>query len=177
MKCGLTLARAKSPTSPAKGLRRLPHRLPALRGPEKSDVLVHGSRRRWDRLNSNTSETAAHVVIGRPHGLRLGFRDNVFPATPIASVRLWQIVLQNSQNAVLPISRKQTKRAEIAEQYSLQAVTEVACELWQDNVVPQMIIRSPNVRSGEFAIGDAKRLLQQYRHKADATVALVFVRC
>ena len=81
--------------------------------------------------------------------------------------RCWQIVLQNSQNAVLPISRKQTKRAEIAEQYSLQAVTEVACELWQDNVVPQMIIRSPNVRSGEFAIGDAKRLLQQYLPEAD----------
>src|SRR6266567_7501954 len=89
MKRALTLARAKSPTSPAKGLRRLPHRLPALRGPEESDVLVHGSRRRWDRLNSNTSETAAHVVIGRPHGLRLGFRDNVFPVTPIASIRLW----------------------------------------------------------------------------------------
>jgi hypothetical protein len=70
------------------------------------------------------------------------------------------IVLQNSQNAVLPISRKQTKQAEIAERHSLQAVTEVACELWQNNVVPQMIIRSPNVRPGEFAIGDAKRLLQ-----------------
>ena len=33
----------------------------------------------------------------------------------------------------------------------------------QYDVVPQMIIRSPNVRPGEFAIGDAKRLLQQYR--------------
>jgi hypothetical protein len=32
----------------------------------------------------------------------------------------------------------------------------------QYDVVPQMIIRSPNVRPGEFAIGDAKRLLQQY---------------
>jgi hypothetical protein len=39
-------------------------------------------------------------------------------------------------------------------------LTEVACELWQNNVIPQMIIRSPNVRPGEFAIGDAKRLLQ-----------------
>ncbi len=57
------------------------------------------------------------------------------------------IVLQNSQNAVLPISRKQTKRAEIAERYSLQAVTEVACELWQDDVVPHIIIRSPRLRS------------------------------
>src|SRR6476646_5916343 len=32
----------------------------------------------------------------------------------------------------------------------------------QYDVVPQMIIQSPNVRPGEFAIGDAKRLLQQY---------------
>src|SRR6266478_3335062 len=63
-------------------------------------------------------------------------------------VRNVPIVLQNSQNAVLPISRKQTKRAEIAERHSLQAVTEVACELWQNNVVPQMIIRSPNIRPG-----------------------------
>src|SRR6478752_3752981 len=86
---------------------------------------------------------------------------------PFLIGRFWQIVLQNSQNAVLPISRKQTKRAEIVERYSLQAVTEVACELWQNNVVPQMIIRSPNVRPGEFAIGDAKRLLQQYRHSSD----------
>jgi hypothetical protein len=30
-----------------------------------------------------------------------------------------------------------------------------------------MIIRSSNVRPREFAIGDAKRLLQQYRHKTD----------
>jgi hypothetical protein len=29
-------------------------------------------------------------------------------------------------------------------------------------VVPQMIIRSPHVAPGKFAIGDAKRLLQQY---------------
>jgi hypothetical protein len=77
---------------------------------------------------------------------------------------------------VLPISRKQTKRAEIAERYSLQAVTEVACELWQNNVVPQMIIRSPNVRPGEFAIGDAKRLLQHNRHETDMPTALRDVR-
>jgi hypothetical protein len=32
----------------------------------------------------------------------------------------------------------------------------------QYDVVPQMIIRSPDVRPGKFAIGDAKRLLQQY---------------
>src|SRR6266404_9236514 len=37
----------------------------------------------------------------------------------------------------------------------------------QYDVVPQMIIRSPNVRPGEFAIGDAKRLLQQYLPRAE----------
>src|SRR5216683_1071894 len=31
-----------------------------------------------------------------------------------------------------------------------------------DNVVPQMIIRSPRVRPGKFAFGEAKRLLQHY---------------
>jgi hypothetical protein len=34
-----------------------------------------------------------------------------------------------------------------------------------------MIIRSPNVRPADFAIGDAKRLSQQYRHKADMQIA------
>src|SRR6478672_93987 len=37
----------------------------------------------------------------------------------------------------------------------------------QYDVVPQMIIRSPNVRPGEFAIGDAKRILQHYRQQPD----------
>src|SRR6478672_11800668 len=37
----------------------------------------------------------------------------------------------------------------------------------QYDVVPQMIIRSSNVRPREFAIGDAKRLLQQYLPIAD----------
>jgi len=32
-----------------------------------------------------------------------------------------------------------------------------------------MIIRSPHVAPGKFAIGDAKRLLQQYRHETDIT--------
>jgi hypothetical protein len=75
------------------------------------------------------------------------------------------IVLQNSQNALRPISHKYIKRAEIANRYSLQAATEVACYFiaMQYDVVPQMIIRSPNIRPGEFAIGDAKRLLRQYR--------------
>src|SRR5258708_7933792 len=35
-----------------------------------------------------------------------------------------------------------------------------------DNVVTQMIIRSPRVRPGKFVFGEAKRLLQQHRHKA-----------
>ena len=37
----------------------------------------------------------------------------------------------------------------------------------QYDVVPQMIIRSSNVRPREFAIGDAKSLLQQYLPRAD----------
>jgi hypothetical protein len=39
-----------------------------------------------------------------------------------------------------------------------------------------MIIRSSNVRPREFAIGDAKRLLQQYRHETDMPTALRDVR-
>jgi hypothetical protein len=38
--------------------------LHAIRGHAESDALVHDSKRRWDRLNSITSEPAAHVVIG-----------------------------------------------------------------------------------------------------------------
>jgi hypothetical protein len=34
-----------------------------------------------------------------------------------------------------------------------------------------MIIRSPNVRPGEIAIGDAKRLLQQYLQDSDINPA------
>src|SRR6476620_1184502 len=36
-----------------------------------------------------------------------------------------------------------------------------------DNVVPQMIIRSPRVRPGKFVFGEAKRVLQQYLPTAD----------
>jgi len=41
----------------------------------------------------------------------------------------------------------------------------------QYDVVPQMIIRSSNVRPREFAIGDAKRLLQQYLPVSDSSTA------
>src|ERR1700680_4431048 len=34
----------------------------------------------------------------------------------------------------------------------------------RNDVVPQMIIRSPRVRPGKFLFSDAKRLLQRYRH-------------
>jgi hypothetical protein len=37
----------------------------------------------------------------------------------------------------------------------------------QYDVVPQMIIRSSNVRPREFAIGDAKRVLQHYLPRRD----------
>ena len=38
------------------------------------------------------------------------------------------------------------------------------------DVVPQMSIRSPHVRPGKFAIGDAKRFLQQNLPKSDLCV-------
>jgi hypothetical protein len=45
----------------------------------------------------------------------------------------WQIVLQNSQNAVGSISRKWIKQTSIAERCSLQAITEVAREFIADS--------------------------------------------
>src|SRR6202022_3199697 len=46
----------------------------------------------------------------------------------VAHVCLWQILLQNSCNAVRSISHKQTKRAVIADRCSPQAITEGARE-------------------------------------------------
>src|ERR1700680_4018802 len=45
-----------------------------------------------------------------------------------------------------------------------------------DDVVPQMIIRSPRVRPGKFLFSDAKRLLQHNLGKADIAVARAQVR-
>ena len=39
----------------------------------------------------------------------------------------------------------------------------------RDNVVPQMIVRSPRVRPGKFVFGEAKRVLQHYLPTAEAT--------
>src|SRR6478672_6217279 len=47
----------------------------------------------------------------------------------------------------------------------------------QFDVVPQMIIRSSNVRPREFAIGDAKRLLQQYLPPTDIGCPLIQRSC
>jgi hypothetical protein len=90
--------------------------------------------------------------------------------------RKWQIVLQNSQNALRSISRKLTKRAAIADRCRLQAIAEVACEFIADSVVPQMIIRSPRVQPGKLLLVDTKRLLQHYRHLTDVAVVLMNVR-
>ena len=79
----------------------------------------------------------------------------------MANVCFWQIVLRNSQNDVRPISRKWTKEAAIADRSGFQPVTEVACKSAQE-CSPQMISRSPRVRSGKFVFSDAKKLLQQY---------------
>jgi hypothetical protein len=81
--------------------------------------------------------------------------------------RSWQILLQNSQNALRSISRKLTKRAAIADRCRLQAIAEVACEFIADYVVPQMIIRSPRVQPGKLLLVDTKRLLQHYPPEAD----------
>jgi hypothetical protein len=83
------------------------------------------------------------------------------------SDRVWvrsdpSIVLQNSQNALLSISRKLTKRAAIADRCRLQAIAEVVCEFIADYVVPQMIIRSPRVQPGKLLLVDTKGLLQHY---------------
>jgi hypothetical protein len=47
----------------------------------------------------------------------------------------WQIVLQNSQNAVRSISRKLTKRAAIADRCRLQAIAEVACHISSSQIM------------------------------------------
>jgi hypothetical protein len=44
----------------------------------------------------------------------------------------------------------------------------------QYDVVPQMIVRSSNVRPRKFAIGDAKRLLQQYLPIRDSCTAAIY---
>jgi hypothetical protein len=85
-------------------------------------------------------------------------------------------MLQNSRNAVRSISRKWTKRAAIANRCRRQGITEVAGEFIAEHVVPQMIIRSPRIRTGKF-VPMQKRLLQQYRHKADAIVVPTNVCC
>jgi hypothetical protein len=59
------------------------------------------------------------------HG-RFGSKSNLDARNAMSAST--QIVLQNSQNALRPICRNQTKQAEIADRYSLQAVTEVARE-------------------------------------------------
>jgi hypothetical protein len=50
--------------------------------------------------------------------------------------------------------------------FDIPGLTEVACELIADYLVPQVIIRSPRVRPAEFVLVDAKRLLQHYPPQA-----------
>jgi hypothetical protein len=57
---------------------------------------------------------------------------------------------------------RKDKQATIADQCSLNPVTEIACELAHGGVVPHIIVRSSRLRFGKFATHAAKRLLQQY---------------
>jgi hypothetical protein len=42
----------------------------------------------------------------------------------------------------------------------------------QDNVIPQIIIRSPHARPGTFVLVDAKRVSQQYVPYAELAVLI-----
>src|SRR2546426_4491588 len=44
------------------------------------------------------------------------------------------------------------------------------------NEVPHIFTRKSRLQPGEFLVTSAKRLLQQYRHKADIRSRLLFVR-
>ena len=116
--------------------------------------------------NSRSAQSACEPCKGRHYSPAGAYSRQFAFRRGLKDVRLESvmrsIVLQNSQNAVGSISRKSTKQTAIAERCSLQAITEVARESPLDNLVPQMIIRSPRVRPGKPVFSDAKRLLQQY---------------
>ena len=71
-----------------------------------------------------------------------------------------KVYVPDGSRAAIAVAFQCACRSRVADRYSLQAVTEVAVSSSQYDVVPQMIIRSPKLRPGELAIGDAKRLLQ-----------------
>ena len=72
------------------------------------------------------------------------------------------MVLQNSQNACgqFPANRPIEPQSPTDVASMLLPMSLMSSSL--DNVVPQMIVRSPHVRPRKFVFSDAKRLLQQY---------------
>ena len=103
--------------------------------------------------NSRSAQSACEPCKGRHYSPAGAYSRQFAFRRGLKDVRLESvmrsIVLQNSQNSVGSISRKSTKQTAIAERCSLQAITEVARESPLDNLVPQMIIRSPRVRPGK----------------------------
>jgi hypothetical protein len=71
--------------------------------------------------------------------------------------RYWRILLQKSKVASVRIFGETLKREAIDDSYNLSRFTEV----------PQISTRKPRLRPSEFLTPSAKRLLQQYRRKAD----------
>jgi 2-polyprenyl-3-methyl-5-hydroxy-6-metoxy-1,4-benzoquinol methylase len=69
-----------------------------------------------------------------------------------------KVYVPDGSRAAIAVAFQCACRSRVADRYSLQTVTEVAVSSSQYDVVPQMIIRSPKLRPGELAIGDAKRL-------------------
>jgi len=80
----------------------------------------------------------------------------------LAMSALPSIVLQNSQKAVRLISRNRPNEPQSPTDVSSRPLPKSPVSSSQDNVVPQVIIRSPHVRPGKFVLVDAKRVLQQY---------------
>src|SRR3982074_842197 len=85
-------------------------------------------------------------------------------------VRKVPILLQKSQRTQQPISRQGMKRATIADQYSLEPSTRIACEFGARRPVPphHYSIAASTGRRIESHL--QKRLLQQYLPTTDSAV-------
>jgi hypothetical protein len=87
------------------------------------------------------------------------------------------IVLQNSQSAVRLIFRQNTKKRQSPIDVSSSAPPKSLVSSSPIDVVPRMTIRSTRLRPGEFFIGGAKRLLQQYLPLAEASRLCTHQEC
>jgi hypothetical protein len=81
--------------------------------------------------------------------------------------RFWRILLQKSQMAQRLIFRQRTNKRQSPINRASNALPESPVSLALGDVVPHIIIQLLHLRVGEFESHLAKRLLQQYRRKAD----------